>query len=352
MEETTGTQTIEWLYHDHLQVDDEWSIRTAHGFRWWADRHAQQVEVIGEETAPDGVIAYVISVRTEVLRGLELTERNLAAINALIMPFAAMAGPVYDEDAGTLTLASLVRVHEEIAGWMNPMIGVAAALQLAEARAAATDWARELGAEEAVSGPSEHGRRKTPDELVNVVPSVVIPSGRGPSLWKPAEFEEAVARHMQQPPSLMASAGGPGLTVEFPYGDMSSLCRMNADTRHPRYGNGLHVMQSFPLPGFGDTNGIRLALEMNAAELAYRPFGYGFGSYTFGHGMLEFLGFFPNLVHKPGMLPNIYFSCAGRAHAMSARLMNAPWTRENRSGVHGAFMSLADMAWARPAQEK
>jgi hypothetical protein len=49
MEETTGTQTIEWLYRDHLQVDEEWSIRTAHGFRWWADRHAQQVEVIGEK---------------------------------------------------------------------------------------------------------------------------------------------------------------------------------------------------------------------------------------------------------------------------------------------------------------
>jgi hypothetical protein len=77
MEETTGTQTIEWLYRDHLQVNDEWSIRTAHGFRWWADRHAQQVEVIGEGN-------------------------------------------------GTLSLASLVRVHDEIAGWINPMIGAAA----------------------------------------------------------------------------------------------------------------------------------------------------------------------------------------------------------------------------------
>ena len=207
--------------------------------------------MIGEETNPDGETAHLISVRTEVLRELDLTERNLAAINALIMPFAAMAGAVYDEEARTLSLASLVRVHDEIAGWMNPMIGVAAALQIAEARAAAGDWARELGAEEAASEHPEHGRRETPDELVNVVPSVVIPSGRSPSLWKPAEFDEAVARHMQQPPSLMASAGGPGLTVEFPYGDMSSLCRMNADKRHPRYGSGLHVMQSFPLPEIG-----------------------------------------------------------------------------------------------------
>ena len=79
---------------------------------------------------------------------------------------------------------------------------------------------------------------------------------------------------------------------------------------------------------------------MNATELADRPFGYGFGSYTFGHGMLEFIGFFPNLVHKPGLLPNIYFSCAGRAHAMSTRLMNAPWTPERFSRAESAIERL------------
>jgi hypothetical protein len=79
---------------------------------------------------------------------------------------------------------------------------------------------------------------------------------------------------------------------------------------------------------------------MNEAELAYRPFGYGFGSYTFGHGMLEFVAFFPNLVHKPGLLPNVYFSCAGRAHAMSKRLMNAPWTPEQFSRAEGEMERL------------
>ena len=149
MEDTTGTQTIEWLYRDHLQVDDEWAVRTPHGFRWWADRHAQQVEVIGEQT-------------------------------------------------GTLSLASLVRVHDEIAGCINPMIGVAAALQLAEARAAA-DWPRGLRAEEAVSWDPDHGRRGTPDELVNVVPSVVVPSGQSPSLRKRPPRNAVLSRSRNQP---------------------------------------------------------------------------------------------------------------------------------------------------------
>ena len=48
----TGKQSIEWLYHEQLKVDDEWAIRTPNGFKWWADKHAQTVEVIGEEVGP------------------------------------------------------------------------------------------------------------------------------------------------------------------------------------------------------------------------------------------------------------------------------------------------------------
>ena len=37
MNTNTGTQTLEWLYTDQLKVDEEWSQKTASGFRWWAD---------------------------------------------------------------------------------------------------------------------------------------------------------------------------------------------------------------------------------------------------------------------------------------------------------------------------
>ena len=31
-----GEQTIDWLYREQLQIDEQWSIRTPEGFTWWA----------------------------------------------------------------------------------------------------------------------------------------------------------------------------------------------------------------------------------------------------------------------------------------------------------------------------
>lgn len=49
-----GQQTIEWLSSDQLKVDREWSVRLASGFKWWAYKHAQVVEAVGQELGPDG----------------------------------------------------------------------------------------------------------------------------------------------------------------------------------------------------------------------------------------------------------------------------------------------------------
>ena len=81
IELNTGKETIEWLFNEQLQVDDKWSVRMPNGFRWWADRNEQTVEVLGQETGPDGDIGYFVSVRTELLRSLQLGDHELKAIN-------------------------------------------------------------------------------------------------------------------------------------------------------------------------------------------------------------------------------------------------------------------------------
>ena len=50
-------QIIDWLYREQLQVDEQWSVRTERGFTWWAYENAQTIEIVGEETAPDGLVA-------------------------------------------------------------------------------------------------------------------------------------------------------------------------------------------------------------------------------------------------------------------------------------------------------
>jgi len=140
-------------------------------------------------------------------------------------------------------------------------------------------------------------------------------------------FRDPVDGYMNQPPALLANAGGAGFTVEFPYGEQSSLCQTMADQPHPRYGNGLLLLQSFPVAVESDIEGARLALSFNSDELTVKPFGYGFGSYAYRQNTLHFTSFFPNALYRPGMLPNIYFSCAQRAREMSLRLAGADWTQ-------------------------
>jgi hypothetical protein len=337
-----GMKTVEWLFNEQLKVDSEWSERTPAGFRWWADKNPQTIEVVGEETGPDGDIGYYVSVRTELLRSLDLGDREIVAIHALLMPFASMAGPVYDQETKTLSLCSLVRVYDAISQWMNPLISVAAVLQIGEARIVASELSKALHAKEAISGPPNRGVRAAPDEMAEIIATLIAPMGKQPSRWSPAEFQDCVDGYISQPPALLANSGGAGFTVEFPYGDQSSLCQAMADQPHPRYGNGLFLLQSFPVIGKSDLEGARLALSLNRSELVERPLGYGFGSYAYRENTIHFTCFFPNALYRPGLLPNVYFSCAQRAREMSRRLAGADWTETSFSPRRSALGRMID----------
>jgi hypothetical protein len=134
---------------------------------------------------------------------------------------------------------------------------------------------------------------------------------------------------MQKPPSLLATSDGSGVTVEFPYGDRSSLCEAKGNAPHPRHGNGLLLLQSFPVSVSSDSDGIKLALSLNRVELTEKPLGYGFGSYCYRDKIIHFTSFLPNAAYRKGLLPNIYFACGNRAREMSIRLMGSDWTPES-----------------------
>ena len=311
-----GQATIEWLYNDQLQVDDEWAVRTPDGFRWWAYRNAQTVEVVGaDHSDPDEETGYFIAVRTELLRDLELTERSLAFLNGAFLQAPSMSGPVYDPEAGTLALCSLARTHGEIAGWMERWLSMAAVLQLGEAHFAAPQLAAMLGADLAVSGHPESGMRPAPDELLGVIPQVVVSQGAEASRWTDAEFEQAFGEDADAdvsfPPGLdgaafgaAVSGGGDGERV---------LCRLRADLTHPGFGAGLMLVQQFPGAARSDSDGVRLALALNEYELTQQPLGYGFGSYSWQGEALHFSAFFPNAMHHVIGLVNLFNSCRARA---------------------------------------
>jgi hypothetical protein len=311
-----GEQTIQWLFEDQLRVDREWSVKRPTGFTWWADHHAQTIDVIGSETNEEGETAYLVSVRTDFLRNFKMTDKALAMVNALLMGYASMAGPVFDEHSNTLSLCSLVRIHESIWDWMSALISMASVLQIAEARIMAKELATHLGAESAESGHPVNGERPSPDELAEIVANLIAPVGKQACKWHPAEFEQAVGDHLE-PMGLQASSGFRALTVEFPFGNETSLFRVSGQDPHPRYGNGLLLIQSFRSGNLSELKAMQIALSLNSYNLAKTPAGYGFGSYCSSDGCIHFTTFLPNAVHREGLLPSLCYAAAERAEYMS-----------------------------------
>ena len=303
-----GKNTIDWLKNEQLHIDPEWMIETPKGLTWWPGRHAQHIEVVGRETGPDGDVADYVRIRTDFLRNCQLNPRLNAGIN-LIMKNCTMAGPVFDKQTGDLGLCSIVRVHEGIRGWMAPLLSVAAMLQVLEAQNLAPMVA----------------------ELAGVIAGILEETGDAESAWKASEFESALNQYMQGPPALMASGGGAGLTVEFPYGEFSSLCQFKGDEAHPIIGKGLLIKQTFPFHNLEENKTTNAALEMNRGELSKRPAGYGFGSYRHDGSCLHFTCFIPNAAYRAGFLPNLYFACAGRAQALSAVFTKNDWSAPSQT---------------------
>lgn len=313
-------EIIDWLYTEHLGIDETWSYRLPTGFTWWADDYAQTVEILGEETGPSGETGYLVCVRTELLRDVELTGTALAEINGLPMRCAALAGPVYDVEARMADLWSMVRVTDDNGSWMRYLLGAAAVTQLAEARLLAPVIAEAAGARPATSDHPESGPRPRPDEMSSGA-AVLAESGDRPSAWSAEEFSD-LARTGD------GSADGQVFTAEFPFGQQASTCRIAGDQPHPLYGNGLLVLQRFPIAVDSDAEGIRLALSLNAAGLTREQIGYGLGSYAYSDDAVYFSGFVPNALHKPGLLRSLHASCAARAQRMAALFVEGGWDPE------------------------
>lgn len=330
-----GEQILDWLYREQLQVDEQWAVRNDRGFTWWAHENAQTVEILREETGPDGQVGYLIGIRTEMVTDFDLTESALTELNHGPLRLASMSGPVYDSETRTLSLRSLGRVHEQTAEWMGVLLGTAAVTQLAEARMLGHGLAEAVGARPAVSGHPQNGHRAEPDEMI-LAAQVLVRAGQEPCQWPEADFTAAVEQFMRQPPAVLASSGGQALTVEFPYGDGSSLCQILGTQNHPLYGHGLLVLQRFPFTVESEAKGAELALTLNATELAQDSTGFAFGSYVHDSGMICYSGFVSNALHRQVILPNLYFACAVRAQAMSIWLLDKPWNDESFTIEHSA----------------
>ncbi len=320
-----GMKTIDWLYREQLKVDPEWSVKKSNGFTWWPATYAQTIEIAGEEVGPAGDTAQWISIHTEMLRDVELSDETLLSLNSLLMPVASLSGPVYVQKNKSLSLKALVRVHANNQEWMRVLLSMISVTQFEEAARFGSLLADLTESTAAMSEHPASGVRELPDELTRVVADVVLPIGEAQPKWTQFEFESLAEQFFEQPPCLMGTLGTANATIEFPYGTKSSLCQMVTNRPHPNYGNGLLILQSFPFRAASDAAGARTALSLNERELVTNSSGCGMGSYSYRDNRINFTAFYPNAVHQTGQLPDFYFATAARAKDASEYFTDSNW---------------------------
>ena len=101
-----GMKTIELLFSEQLRVDDKWSVRRRTAFDGGLDRNEQTVEVVGQEPGKTEKLAISSQFEPSCYVPFTWVIHELKVINALLMAFASMAGPVYNKEAKTLSLCS------------------------------------------------------------------------------------------------------------------------------------------------------------------------------------------------------------------------------------------------------
>jgi hypothetical protein len=304
-----GRDTIDWIVNN-LQIDDEWMVRRDRGVSWWCGQLAQHIdyEAFNDGFGPAG--KFKITIVTDLMNNVDITDDEALYINT-ISKNASLAAIVYNESQRTLKLHSQLVLHESIHQWMNNCCINVALLQLYEAESLAEGLRENLKGDIAYTQHPTSGYRKELDEIFLVIEKIIIPAGMGLPKWSPMEFDAVLSQYMRQPPALLATGGGRGVTVELSHGGLSSLLEMYADEPHQTYGTGLYVVHKFDYSPNSTTYGYRKALELNTLVLS-NTLTYGLGSFYYRDGFLVYTAFFPNVMHIEGLLANLYFTSIGR----------------------------------------
>lgn len=184
MSKDIGERTVQAVW-DVLQVDDEWAVPLARGFRWWAHDVAQEVVALPPGAWPDGTPYAQVVVRTPLLSrpaaDAATTARAIAEMNG-----RATGGAFRRAGDGTIIHELAATTSNETLGGVGRLLATGAILALTEGVEAAEAYAGVLGSQLLRSAHPEQGRRLWPDDILNVTDQLILPLGEEPSRWADA----------------------------------------------------------------------------------------------------------------------------------------------------------------------
>jgi hypothetical protein len=142
------------------------------------------------------------------------------------------------------------------------------------------------------------GSRTELDEILSTVEAVFVPRGQGISAWADnPEFKSAVEFFNRF--NAFGTADRSGLTLEFPFGDETTMLRVTTTDDHPQLGSGLLMRLSLPSALSAELC-LEIALDLNRLEKVDFVRAPLFGSWcidAIDKGfLLVFVSFRPNLL--------------------------------------------------------
>ena len=322
MKSTPATKLIKHLRDSVLNVDSDWSVERPGGFSWWPHKHRQDIFIDRQRTEKDGAVLSRLVVSTEIGRIRKSADTENALVSSLT-GLATLSGIVCEKQR--LRLHSHAWVDQSNLPLYKIVLGIVAGLQIHEAALFSNALDQAGLAKPAATPHPVNGFRVEPDEIADIVKTVIAPIGQQETPWPEEIFKELREEYLDGPPCLLASADKNGITAEFPFGTESSLLQSNTNQTHPMVGKGMWVLSSFGLeeiPGGSPIN----PLAMNAWEIenADQPF---FGSWCAPKdGLLNFVTFVPNAISQPAAAKTLILFGIGRARRMSIKWLGDDWS--------------------------
>ena len=301
--------------HDALEVPAEWTLQAHRNFTWWAHHLAQHVWA--EPPRMSNEIEVVrIHASTDLLRKVPDTEGTVERLSALNR-FATLSALVWERESAEIVLHAAAYAHARNVAWLLPLLDAAVVLQAAEAHAQVEDLAAQFGAKPAETSHPSSGRRRDPDDLLDVLGNVYGRVGSDPSPFTEADFEATV--QMDPRPWTEAHRDGLGFSAQLrlpgPGGagheETHATLHASADTQHPRLGTGMTLRLT--LPHVLGQSAAEEAAYLNLAEFREWTNSHLFGAWCkSGEDALSFVQFVPAAVYEAGLLSRLSWNLAVR----------------------------------------
>jgi hypothetical protein len=222
------------------------------------------------------------------------------------------------------------------------VLGTVAGLQISEAAMLANIIEEEGLGEPAISGHPQSGMRTEPDEIASVLETLITPMGDEETPWPEDMLDDLRETYLDRPPCLMANSDSSGLTAEFPFGEESSLLRVDMTQKHPVVGNGMMVMNAFNVENLNELL-LDDPIGMNQWEVKHGD-GPFLGSWNPQEsGSMSFVSFVPNALQNAAAASNFVANQgpgACPAAAAVSRIVLYQWAR-NSFCVHLVLSSLS-----------